>query len=321
MQKKERIGIFVEEIWQWFAVHRRELPWRADRLFENDTERAYRVLISEIMLQQTQVSRVSIIYKRFLESFPSIQTLASATNKEVILAWRGMGYNSRALRLRDAARFIVQEDASQFPQGMDELQSIPGIGHYTAAAIRNFAFNIPTACLDTNIRRIVHRTFYGPEHADGSWPKSDTQLLPLCEEILSVATQNGSAANWHDALMDYGSLVCTKRNPKWDICPLTRRGAMKAAWKTDGITKKSSSKKQEPGRLVGSTFIPNRIFRGRVVDQLRDHPQGMDLLDIGKHICIDWSTAHHKKWLSDILEKLEGDGLVQKNGKTFTLQD
>jgi A/G-specific adenine glycosylase len=110
-----------------------------------------------------------IVFKRFLEQFPTLSDLADASNKEVIIAWRGMGYNSRALRLRDAARWIRDRDRVRneynpspnpvFPSSMEELQTIPGIGHYTAGAIRNFAFGIPTPCIDTNIRRILHRVF------------------------------------------------------------------------------------------------------------------------------------------------------------------
>ena len=163
MTHQERIEGFVREIWSWYARHKRTLPWR-DLKVEYDSQRAYMVLVSEIMLQQTQVSRVQIVFKRFLESFPTLEDLAKATNAEVILAWRGMGYNSRVLRLRDAAKIICEEHQGIFPKEMDQLLSIKGIGNYTAGAIRNFAFHIPTACVDTNIRRIVHRTFFAPEN-------------------------------------------------------------------------------------------------------------------------------------------------------------
>jgi len=106
VKRQERIEGFVEEIWKWYANHKRDLPWR-DLSIKDDTQRAYLILVSEVMLQQTQVERVKIIFKRFLDEFPTLQDLARASNKDVILAWRGMGYNSRALRLRDAAKEIV----------------------------------------------------------------------------------------------------------------------------------------------------------------------------------------------------------------------
>jgi len=162
MTRAERIEGFVSEIWEWYARHKRDLPWR-DLKEKDETQRAYKILVSEVMLQQTQVPRVIVIYKRFLREFPTLRHLANASNREVILAWRGMGYNSRALRLRDAAITILEEFDGEFPKKMEELQSIKGIGHYTAAAIRNFAFNLPTPCLDTNIRRVLHYQFVGKE--------------------------------------------------------------------------------------------------------------------------------------------------------------
>ena len=161
MKKQEHMQAFVEQIWKWYAVHKRELPWR-DLKITDDTERAYQILVSEIMLQQTQVSRVKIVFKNFLERFPTLKDLANASNKDVILAWRGMGYNSRALRLRDAAKVICSQYSGVFPKEYDQLIQIKGIGAYTAGAIRNFAFNLPTPCIDTNIRRILHRAFVGP---------------------------------------------------------------------------------------------------------------------------------------------------------------
>ncbi|NOS67410.1 MAG: hypothetical protein HOO67_03550, partial [Candidatus Peribacteraceae bacterium] len=346
------------EIWSWFESHKRTLPWR-DLPDTDLTGRAYKTLVSEIMLQQTQVPRVIITFKNFLERFPTLRDLAGASNKEVLMAWRGMGYNSRALRLRDAARKVVgissgsltrllvnsyaetrvNELTNQrvmFPTSMDDLTSIPGIGPYTAAAIRNFAFGLPTPCIDTNIRRILHRTFVGPENPDGTWEKDDQYLLEIASEVVEEALrQKGKRSNrskqgkrgssvssfpsftlfaseWHAALMDFGSLVQTKRNPKWDICPLTREGIMKTTRKNYELritnygkkARTQSLKKREPGRAVGSVFIPNRIFRGRVIEALRDAPKGLTLHDIGAQIAIDWDSDEHHDWLSGILAQL-----------------
>src|SRR3990167_4491389 len=107
MRREERIRQFVGEIWQWYARHKRTLPWR-DLAIADNTQRAYMILVSEVMLQQTQVSRVQIIFKQFIARFPTIKDIARASNRDVLIAWRGMGYNSRALRLRDAARVIGQ---------------------------------------------------------------------------------------------------------------------------------------------------------------------------------------------------------------------
>ena len=317
MRRQEHIEAFVEELWSWFAKYKRILPWR-DLDIADDTERAYRILVSEIMLQQTQVSRVESVFPVFLEEFPSLRDLASASNREVLIAWRGMGYNARALRLRDIARSICTEHGGVFPREMNDLQSLKGIGHYTAAAIRNFAFLLPTPCLDTNIRRIIHRTFVGPECPDGTWSKGDDYLLGIAAQALTEALRNSryTTADWHAALMDFGSLVCTKTHPRWDICPLTRRGICKAAYKVSHGRKKA---KEEPGRLVGSTFVPNRIFRGKIIEELRDEPRGLPREEIGRRICADWSPRHHRKWLGGLLKKLNEDQLIVQSGSRYAL--
>ena len=343
MKKKGRIQAFVNVIWSWYSYHKRTLPWR-DLPDQDATSRAYKILVSEIMLQQTQVPRVIVTYRNFLERFPAINNLADASNKEVLMAWRGMGYNSRALRLRDAARKIVGDSNGSFlrdfvepggsarsnevtklrtvfPSSMDELMKIPGIGHYTAAAIRNFAFNLATPCIDTNIRRILHRTFVGPEYPDGSSSRDDQYILKIAEDVLHEAIRHGTTADWHAALMDFGSLVQTKRSPKWDVCPLTREGIMKTTQENFELRipdfGKSSfsqsairNQRKEPGRLIGATFIPNRIFRGRVIEALRDAPRGLTLHDIGRQIALDWDPAEHHDWLKTILAQLTRESML-----------
>lgn len=349
MNKTERIQAFTDAIWQWYAVHKRTLPWR-DLTISDDTERAYQVMVSEIMLQQTQVSRVIIVFRNFVERFPTLRNLAEASNAEVIMAWRGMGYNSRALRLRDAAATIIHQFNGVFPQEYDQLLSIKGIGPYTAAAIRNFAFNLPTPCIDTNIRRILHRTFVGPENADGTWEMRDRELLKIAEEVLDVAlgkieernmkqeTNSNlefrilnfcrGTADWHAALMDYGSLVQTKTSPKWNQCILTERGIMKTnpeLFQKMLVTRNSQlttprPQLREPGRLVGSTYIPNRIFRGKIVEALRDAQNGLSADEIGAQICIDWE-AKHRKWLDSLIQKLVQEKLLQEGLNGFILKN
>lgn len=351
MRHPDRTAAFDERMWHWFATHKRTLPWR-DLKINDVTQRAYMILVSEVMLQQTQVSRVEVIFKRFLREFPAIQDLAKASNKAVIIAWRGMGYNSRALRLRDAAREIVrrqkseegqerQEGKNTFPHEYDDLLSIKGIGPYTAAAIRNFAFHLPTPCIDTNIRRILHRVFIGPDNADGTFRVGDKKLLPLAETTLRLvlniepktknlsgslkASPRSSSADWHAALMDFGSAICIKKNPRCDMCPMSK-GICTSAFRVPakGRDGKSSvsrkSIKQEPGRKVGSKFIPNRIFRGRIIEALRDEPRGLTLQQIGSQIALDWSEAEHTDWLTSILLKLQKDQMIVKTrGERYKL--
>lgn len=329
MRQSQRTSAFSSRLWDWFERHKRTLPWR-DLDIKNDTQRAYMILVSEIMLQQTQVSRVEVIFKRFLREFPTIKELANASNKQVIVAWRGMGYNSRALRLRDAAKQIIEGRKGrkerkgrkvEFPIKMEELLAIKGIGPYTAAAIRNFAFHIPTPCIDTNIRRIVHRVYIGPENPDGTPKKSDKELLPIAGDVMKIALESKTKHRSSDlfaALMDFGSAMCKKSNPRCDICPMAKDGLCKAAFKIQKIVR---VEKKEPGRLVGSTFIPNRIFRGRIIEVLRDEQRGMTFDQIGKHITIDWNINEHTNWLQAILAKLIQEEIVKKAGSKYILSE
>ncbi len=322
MNHAARTIAFCERMWRWFEAHRRTLPWRDLRIVD-DTQRAYRILVSEVMLQQTQVPRVEIIFKRFIEQFPTIQHLAAASNKEVIIAWKGMGYNSRALRVRDAARTIVEEHEAVFPREMDQLLKIKGIGPYTAAAIRNFAFLLPTACIDTNIRRIVHRVFVGPDRPDGTFDRSDKELLPVATQTLRIALEADSrhtGAGWHAALMDFGSAICKKSNPLCTLCPMAKDGLCKSAFKVN-IRKNERKKKSEPGRLVGSVFVPNRIFRGRIIDALREAHRGLTLEGIGSRISIDWNSSQHREWLQALLDQLIKESFIVKLQRKYKLSE
>jgi len=319
MQSRRDIQIFVRGIWDWFERHKRTLPWR-DIVKKNSDHKAYLILVSEIMLQQTQVSRVIVLYKKFIQQFPYIQDLYKASNSEILIAWRGLGYNNRALRLRDAAREIVLKRAGTFPRSMDELQQLPGIGHYTAGAIRNFAFDIPTACMDVNIRRILHRFFVGPENPDGTWKISDRELLPILEKIMTeaLAMRRGSSADFFAALMDFGSMVCTKNNPKWELMSSELKSVCMAYGKEIVRTKKVN--KKEPGRMMAGKFVPNRIFRGKIVEVLRDAKKPLMPAEIGALAIADWSMESQKTWLAGVLEKLVNDGLLDERCGKYALK-
>lgn len=342
MTRSERIDRFVKTLKEWYSTHRRELPWR-DLWSLSENERAYRVWISEVMLQQTQVSRVIVSYKKFIHQFPTVQKLGAATNAEILIAWRGMGYNSRALRLRDGAKEIVRRVMVRrahhdnnivtlsptkgdvvFPHAMEDLMAIPGIGAYTAGAIRTFAFDLPTVAMDVNIRRIIHRTFVGPENADGTWSQGDDELSGILQDVIDAWVAAGyRGSDLYSALMDYGSLVQTKNNPKWGICALTEQGIMKATPKNWIAPKRGSAKeklKKEPGRYVGTKYIPNRIFRGRIVEALRDHPKGLKIGEIAKWISPDHGQEP-KGWLEVLIKKLIQDGMLKKRGQKYVLAD
>ncbi len=329
MHRSDRIRIFCTELWSWFEKNKRTLPWR-DITEKNLDHKAYLILVSEVMLQQTQVSRVIILYKNFIQQFPYIEALSKASNREILIAWRGLGYNNRAIRLRDAAKTIVDKYHGKFPREMTELQELPGVGHYTAGAIRNFAFGIPTPCMDVNIRRILHRFFVGPENADGTWKKNDAYLLELSQEILTEALRTGSTQNWHAALMDFGSLICTKNNPQWQMMSKKMESVCMAYGKRMVRTPVPDCSKQsvrgaakkvnkEPGRMMAGKFIPNRIFRGRIIETLRDARNQLTLEELGSQAIGDWTLEDNREWLEALLKKLQSDGLIEKKRGKYLL--
>jgi len=188
------------EVMTYYKRHgRRTLPWRR-------TRNPYRILVSEIMLQQTQVSRVIPKYKSFIKKFPTVQTLRKASLADVLREWQGLGYNRRAKFLHVCAKAVVEEYAGKFPTTHSKLVALPGIGTYTAGAILAFAHDIPHPIIETNIRSVfLHFCFSGRSHV------SDKEILPLIE--VSLASQK-SARVWYQSLMDYGSyLKTTTKNP------------------------------------------------------------------------------------------------------------
>ena len=175
-------------VWDYYRKHERKFPWR-------ETDDPYRILVSEIMLQQTQALRVVPKYLAFLERFPTPQALADAPVAELLGAWQGLGYNRRALSLQRAVRQILLGNREIFPQDSAELEKLPGIGPYTAAAVCAFAFNLPVTVLETNIRRLYIQAFFANEQQ-----VHDKQLRSLIETTLDAE----SPRDWYYALMDFG---------------------------------------------------------------------------------------------------------------------
>ncbi len=185
---------FQQKILSWYERHKRDLPWR-------HTTNPYHILVSESMLQQTQVDRVIPKYEAFLKAFPKIQDLAVAPTSQVLELWSGLGYNSRAIRLQEAAKIISKRYNGEVPKNRDALMELPGIGPYTSNAILSFAHNLPFPCMDTNIRRIILHELQLPEKT------APEKLYILAESLIP----EGRSRDWHNALMDYGSSILTAR--------------------------------------------------------------------------------------------------------------
>ncbi|MEK7584164.1 MAG: A/G-specific adenine glycosylase [Patescibacteria group bacterium] len=180
---------FREEVYLFYRRSGRSLPWR-------DTADPYRILVSEIMLQQTQVDRVIPKYEEFLKAFPTIRKLARAPLSEVLRAWSGLGYNRRGVAIRKCAESITRVFGGRVPETLEELKGLPGIGHHTAGSIMAFAFNKPVVFIETNIRSVFIHHFF-PQRKK----VSDSELLPLIERTLD----RRKPRTWYSALMDYGS--------------------------------------------------------------------------------------------------------------------
>ncbi len=206
----DRAADFSRRLRVWYRRHHRDLPWRK-------TRDPYRVLVSELMLQQTQVSRVLDFYARFLETFPTIHHLAKAPPKRVMESWAGLGYYARARNLHALAKHVTRDGADgSLPSHPDELLALPGIGAYTAGAVSSFAFEQRAALVDTNVARVLARVF-----APTLKPKQPRDLTRLWKIAGAVLPRTGKATWVHNqAVMELGALVCTARVRRCEICPL-----------------------------------------------------------------------------------------------------
>jgi A/G-specific adenine glycosylase len=208
-------ALFQQRLLQWYGINRRDLPWRVPLQAPPDaTPDAYHVLVSEAMLQQTQVATVIPFFRRFTEAFPTLAALAEADEQEVLRQWQGLGYYSRARHLRAAAAYVMNHYAGQLPQTVEQLLAMPGVGRYTAGAIASLAFNQRAPILDGNVTRVICRI-----DAIETDPRDreTQQLLWQRSEQLLPASQPG---DFNSALMELGATVCTPRTPRCLLCPV-----------------------------------------------------------------------------------------------------
>jgi A/G-specific adenine glycosylase len=251
----------------WYREHRRSLPWR-------DVRDPYPVLVAEVMLQQTQVDRVVPYYRKFLERFPSVDSLAGAPLIDVLEMWSGLGYNARARRLRDAAKMIADRG---WPADADGLRELPGVGAYTAAAVASFAFGVRIAAVDTNIRRVLSRWHGEPLDGAGLRAAADGDL-------------GTPAGDWNQAIMDLATALCRPRQPSCDVCPV-------GAWCSgpDGYTPAPPQ-----ARFEGSA----RQLRGSIVRAVVRQPQSFDQLRR--------ETGFPTEEIEIAIEDLTGEGLIAR---------
>jgi A/G-specific adenine glycosylase len=289
-------------ILRWYRKHQRELQWRS-------TTDPYEILVSEVMLQQTQVSRVQEKLPQFLRRFPTMRALARSSNAQVIRAWQGMGYNNRAVRLRSLAQTVVRVHNGKVPSDVNLLQSLPGIGPYTAHAVACFAFRKHTAVVDVNIRRVLSRVLW--KMRSPSDLKPEKEIWKLAVRILPR-----DAYTWNQALIDLGAVICTARKPLCPYCPV------RECCRSKHLNEKVRDTTRDQGTRIAEPMydgIPRRIWRGKIVETLRtiNGRGSIPLLLLGKSIKKNFKKRE-LSWLSSVVRRLEQDKLISTGRRAST---
>lgn len=294
---------FQRTLLLWYRENGRDLPWRK-------THNPYHILVSELMLQQTQVDRVKEKYREWLKKFPTTKKLAAASSKEVVAAWQGLGYNRRALYLHRIAQIVENEYGGRFPNTLEGVLALPGIGPYTAGAIMSFAFRVREALIDTNVKRILIRVFFGFQNAEKI---SDEKLW---EHMRSMLPVDADVYDFNQGLMDFGAMICTAKAPQCGACPIQKICAsfpeiQSASTQALRLTKKANEK-----IYFGQ---PRRIWRGKILKYVHDiEPRSATLLEIGNAIQTDFDKSR-LPWLDSVIDVLVKDGFVKRNGKKISL--
>jgi A/G-specific adenine glycosylase len=282
-EDRERVR---EALLEWYREDHRSFPWR-------ETTDAYEILVSEVMSQQTQLSRVVEAWKSFLERWPTPKALAGTDRADVVSFWseHSLGYNNRATYLHKSARQIVEEYDGQVPDTPAELQELHGVGPYTANAVASFAFNNGDAVVDTNVKRVYYRAFGVPDE-DAAFEAVAQELMP-----------EGESRDWNNAIMELGGVACGKK-PRCDEAGCPWREWCQA-YETGDFTAPDVPTQPE---FEGS----RRQMRGRVVSALKEFDE-LTLDELGPRVRVDYAPdgEYGREWLHGLLADLADDGLVQ----------
>lgn len=290
----------IATLLRWYRTHGRSLPWR-------ETRDAYRIFMSELMLQQTQVLRVIPKYTDWLRLFPSWKALASAKTPQLLNAWASLGYNRRALQAREAAKTVAAHGEPTTEEGWRTLK---GVGPYMAAALTEFANHHRAIVIDTNVRRVAGRIFHGIPHPTLAEDPSLRQTLE--------ATTPRAGRHWDvpQAFMDLGSSICTVQKPTCEACPL--RSTCKAApiFLAGGGEKTRSTKPRE--RIHDEKPHPDRIYRGRILALVRSHKK-LRRTSLGKNFDPDFDPIRDTDWRNAMIARLIKDRLLAERNGSLSL--
>lgn len=275
----------VQEVVAWFGSHARDLPWRSpDRT-------PWGVLVSEVMLQQTPVSRVQPIWLEWMTRWPTPADLATESSGEAVRAWGRLGYPRRAMRLHQCAVAIVEQHGGQVPRTHAELIALPGVGEYTAGAVLAFAYGEPALALDTNVRRVLHRLAGQSMPADHITHAERESAAAVLDTAIAMA-----------ATMELGALVCTSARPACEKCPVVER----CQWRAAGYPANAPVRRSQ--KFEGT----DRQCRGRIIGALRELPRALSRTELE----LVW---HEPEQFGQCLDALVREGLVRREGEGFSL--
>jgi A/G-specific adenine glycosylase len=286
--------VSLEALIDWFETTKRDLPWR------NPECGAWGVMVSEVMLQQTPVNRVTPRFEYWMARWPTPRDLARDSVADAVKAWDRLGYPRRAKRLHDAATIITDVHAGVVPSDLDALRALPGIGDYTARAIRTFAFGLPEPIVDTNIRRVVARSVQGDALAGPARTTSDRARV---ENLLAPLRDPAQACAAAAGLMELGAVLCTPKNPACDRCPL----ASSCAWKGAGYPDYEGPLPTQQAAFHGS----DRHVRGIILRELRSSDTPIPAAFLA-------SLWHEPTQFDKALQSLVADGLIRESSTEAT---
>ncbi|OLD79846.1 MAG: hypothetical protein AUI33_02305 [Ignavibacteria bacterium 13_1_40CM_2_61_4] len=290
----------------WYAKNRRSFIWR-------DTHDPYTILVSEIMLQQTQTSRIQEKLPQFLKQFPTLRALAESPRGKVIRAWQGIGYNNRAVRLHELAQLVLQKYNGRLPRKIEQLETLPGIGPYTSHAVASFAFGEHVPVVDVNIHRVLSRIFWKMKNF------SDRRARALvCKMAARVLPED--SYSWNQAVMDLGSTICRAAKPLCGQCPV-RDYCASAHLEYTSVHRVSARRSRERKPEPSYNGIPRRLWRGRIVEALRnvERDRPLAVTELGRAIKPDFRTSE-LPWLIRVVDRLAKDGVLYRVGVNKNLR-
>lgn len=308
---------FTRSVLAWYDAGHRDLPWR-------HTKDAYRIWVSEIMLQQTRAETVVSYYERFLARYPTIYDLALADEEELLKYWEGLGYYSRARSLHKAAKIIVSEHGGRLPQSVEQLRALPGIGDYTAGAIASIAYGIPAAAVDGNVERVICR-YFAIEETVGT----PAVRRMITERVQALVPQDRPGA-FSNAMMEMGATMCTPRNPACLLCPVRESCAGFNRGIAQELPHKPKKKAQRvERRAVLLVFCDNRVLLVKREEKLlqglfvfpdvlheaeRGHPAALcaALADMGIHAAYDEHLGSAKHVFTHIIWEMDVHALISE---------